>query len=1016
MTKSGKGLPPKATQPGTDAPGRAVSFGAHWRSLSERNGEEAYAQAAFREFPEGASEWPEGMSRRGFLKTASASLALAGLTGCVTRQPEEWIVPYVQSPERVVPGKPLFFATVMPLGGYGRGVLVESHEGRPTKIEGNPDHPDSLGAADAFAQASVLTLYDPNRSQTIVNVERIVTWDLFLAEIDEEIRQLHRTAGRGLRLLTGRVTSPTITAQIQRLLQMLPEAQWHQWEPVFSTPGAAENALYSFDRAAVVVSLGADFLGPGPAQVRHGRAFMQRRRVWNQSAEMSRLYVAETMPSMTGMTADYRLRVRPRELVRLAEALTRAVGGEVGDQDATASWIGKAAADLRAHRGSGVVVAGPYAPPEVHALARSLNEALGNVGQTVGYAAPVAASPEDPAASLGRLVADMNRGAVDRLVVLGSNPVYDAPADFNFREAMEKVRLRIHQGLYRDETARWCQWHLPESHYLESWGDLRATGGQVGLMQPLIAPLYDSTSPIELLSVLLGEPGKSGFSILQDYWRSRVAGDFDAFWYRSLRRGVVAEGDLRAPAEAGTSAPEAGVLPAANPVAVRPAAAVPQPDRAATEPSGSTGPQPLPFASEDGDLDLLFQPDASVWDGSFAGNAWLQELPRPVTTLTWDNAACMGPATALRLGLENEDVVALTFRGRSVEVPVLIVPGHAESSVTVHLGYGREHAGEVATGVGFSAYRFRPSEALWGGKGLTVSKLPGKRPLAVTEHQYNMHGRDLIVEGTLETFRRAPNFVQRRIDTPAPEESLYPEYEYNGYKWGMAIDLTTCIGCNACITACQAENNIPTVGKEQVMAGRAMHWIRVDRYYEGDPEEPRMVVQPVPCMHCEKAPCELVCPVAATVHDAEGLNVMVYNRCIGTRYCSNNCPYKVRRFNFLPYATIKDATLKMLQNPNVTVRTRGVMEKCTYCVQRISAARIAAETEDRRIRDGEVVPACAQTCPTNAILFGDLNDASSAATRAKASPLNYGLLAELNTRPRTTYLARVRNRETDGEG
>jgi molybdopterin-containing oxidoreductase family iron-sulfur binding subunit len=612
-----------------------------------------------------------------------------------------------------------------------------------------------------------------------------------------------------------------------------------------------------------------------------------------------------------------------------------------------------------------------------------MNHTLGNVGSTVFYTDPVEAGPVDQMGSLRELVADMQAGLVDLLVILGGNPVYQAPAELRFSEHLSKVKLRVHLGLYDDETAALCHWHIPETHYLETWSDGRAFDGTITIMQPLIAPLYGGKSAHEVLAALMGQPNRPSYAIVRDYWRGQLPPeDFEPFWRTALHEGLVANTALP-PREVAYR----NMRVEASELAVSP--------------------------SDQRSLDLVLRPDPTVWDGRFANNGWLQELPKPLTKLTWDNAALISPATAQRLGLHNEDVVELRYRGRTARAPVWLMPGQADEAVTVHLGYGRWRTGRVGRGTGFNAYVLQTSTAPWGDSGMEIHPTGGRYPLASTQLHHTMEGRNLVRVGTLAQYLAHPEFVHEMAHEPPPDLTLYPLYEYKGYAWGMAIDLNACIGCNACVIACQAENNIPIVGKSQIAVGRDMHWLRIDRYYQGSIDDPETYYQPVLCMHCEKAPCEVVCPVAATVHDDEGLNVMVYNRCVGTRYCSNNCPYKVRRFNFLQYVDDQTPVLKLLRNPDVTVRTRGVMEKCTYCVQRISAARIQAEKDQRLIGDGEVVTACQASCPTEAIVFGDINDLNSRVAKLKASQLNYGLLTDLNTRPRTTYLARLRNPHPD---
>ncbi len=960
----------------------------YWRSLDELADTPEFQALLEREFPEGATEWIDPVGRREFLTLMGASLALAGLTSC-TSPPSDRIVPYSQAPEEVIPGKPLFFATVFTLGGCATGLLVESHEGRPTKIEGNPLHPGSLGATDAFAQASLLTLYDPDRSKVVLRAGTPSSWNAFTAELGKQLESGRQPQGGGLRILTETVVSPTLGAQLRGVLAKLPAATWHQYEPVTRDAaragarlafGEAVNTVYRVDKADVIVSLGSDFLTTGPGAVRYARDFASRRRAAAPPSGMNRLYAVEATPSLTGAMADHRLPMRPSDLERFARALAARLGIEAGAAPWQPSpwqttWIEALAADLTAHRGTSLVVTGDEQSAAVHLLAHAMNRALGNVGQSVVYTDPVEAAPVDQTESLRLLVADMQAGAVETLLILGGNPAYTAPADVPFSEALNKVPFRAHLSLYGDETSALCHWHLPEAHYLESWGDGRAYDGTVSIQQPLITPLYNGRSPHEILSVLLGEP-KAAYDIVREHWRQqRPSDDFEAFWRTALHGGLIAD----------------SALPARVPAL--------KADLPAASPTGSAA-----------DFEIAFRPDPAVWDGRFGNNGWLQELPKPLTKLTWDNAALISPADAERLGVVNEDVVELTCQSRRVKAPVWILPGQADRTVTLHLGYGRWRAGRAGTGVGVNAFALQTAASPWGGTELGVKKTGERHRLATTQGQHAMQGRNLVRTATLTEFKERPGVVREPSDHEIGHEpSFYPKHTYEGYAWGMAIDLSACTGCNACIAACQSENNTPVVGKDQVMLGREMHWLRVDRYYTGGLEDPGTVHQPILCMQCENAPCEPVCPVGATVHSSEGLNDMVYNRCVGTRYCSNNCPYKVRHFNFLQYQDDRTPSLKLLRNPNVTVRSRGVMEKCTYCVQRINEARIRAKLGDREIADGEVVTACQAVCPSRAIVFGNINDPKSRVSQLKAHPLNYGLLTELNTRPRTTYLARLRN-------
>jgi MoCo/4Fe-4S cofactor protein with predicted Tat translocation signal len=967
---------------------------AMWRSLEELAGSEEFIEFLEYEFPRqaaGIREAGTATGRRDFLKLMSASLALAGLGAC-TRQPEEPIVPYVKQPEQIVLGLPLYFATAMPLCGFGLGVVAESHEGRPTKVEGNPAHPASLGASDVAAQGSVLGLYDPDRSKVVTSAGQIRTWQGLLDVLGPLRNAQHAKGGAGLRILTGTVTSPTFAARLQTLLDDMPQARWHQWDAIgrdASRLGARRafgqdvETQYRFDQAQIIVALDADFMTYGPGRLRYARDLMRGRRVGAERATMNRFYAVESTPSVTGSVADHRRAVRARDVESIARALAAPLGAtaappaDAGVVAAHRAWIDAAVADLKAQRGASIVIAGEQQPPVVHALAHAINQALGNVGRTVVYTEPVEAHPEDQLASIKTLVTDMQAASVDCLLVLGANPVYDAPADLDFAGALQQVPLRIHLGLYANETARLCHWHVPAAHYLESWDDVRAYDGTTSIIQPLVAPLYGGRTATELLAALAGQSGTAAHDLVRGQWQqSHAGGSFDTFWQQALRDGVVP-----------------GTAARTKTVGLRG--------------DWDPGATPLPPA-EDG-IELTFRPDPYILDGQFTNNGWLLELPRPLTKLTWDNVALVAPATAERLGLTSEDVVDLRFRGRNVRAPVWVTPGQAADSVTVALGFGRTHVGRVGDGVGFHAGAIRPSDAIQGGAGLRLVKTGERYTLASTQDHQTMAGRPLVRRATLDEWREHPDFARHLGHAPPRELTLYPPVEYPGYAWGMTIDLASCIGCNACVAACVAENNISVVGKDQVVRGREMQWIRIDRYYSGDLESPEILHQPVPCMQCENAPCELVCPVNATVHSSEGLNDMVYNRCVGTRYCSNNCPYKVRRFNYFLYANWTSETLAMARNPQVTVRSRGVMEKCTYCVQRIERARSQAKLGDRPIRDGEIATACQQACPTEAIVFGDTNDPESRVARLKADPRNYALLADLNTRPRTTYLAGVTN-------
>ena len=936
----------------------------------------SHSSHASGEFAPGASEWPNGLSRREFLRLSGATLALAGLGAC-TKQPIEKIVPYVKETPEIVPGKPLHFATATTFNGYAQGIIVKSREGRPIKIEGNPDHPMSLGATTIWAQADLLDLYDPDRAKAVMHGENISTWNDFLRNVDLALQAQQATGGAGVRILAEPFTSPTLTRQLQALLQKFPYAKLHMWNPI--APNESLVA-YDFSKAKVVVALDSDFLFIHPAALRHARDFAAARRV-AENIGISRLYVAEPTPTVTGSNADHRIAVAAGDIRAIAEQIARGTGilpaEHAGESPAqAASWIQAATEDLLANRGASIVIAGEAHPPEVHDLVAKINDQLGNTESTITKR-PTRLTIQ--LESLGQLVAEMKSGVVELLVILGGNPVYDAPADFEFASGLAKVKLTVHHALHANETSRRCHWIIPAAHFLESWSDAVAFDGSISIVQPLIQPLYANISVHEILGALIERPVRSAYEIVRETWQARnPTPQFDDDWRSALSAGVFNDGG---------SAP-----PGSSPVT---------PESFTTQSFGSTAEN----------LEVLFRPDSSILDGRYANNGWLQELPRPFTRLTWENAALVSPQLAAREKIDNGEVIEVEFRGRKVKAPIWIQPGQAENSITLHLGCGRTEGGRVGKGAGFNAYMLRTSDALWFGNGLTIRKTGEKHSFATTQQHQQMEGRDFLRSGTLAEFLFNPKRIAHSEEQPAHEETLYDpdEYKNRGYAWGMVIDLSTCIGCNACMIACQAENNIPVVGKDQVARGREMHWIRVDTYSSGKNENPRFEHQPVPCMHCEHAPCELVCPVGATVHDNEGLNLQVYNRCIGTRYCSNNCPYKVRRFNFLELNNNLSPAEKLVKNPEVTVRCRGVMEKCTYCIQRINAARANAELEDRQIRDGEIVPACAQVCPTETIVFGNIHDPRSRVSKLKRSMLNYRMLAELNTRPRTTYLAKLRN-------
>ena len=982
-----------------------------WRSLGELADTPEFRAFLEAEFTTGAD--PQGVSRRRWMQLMGASLALAGVAGC--RWEKEEMHTFAVRPDGRSPGVPQHFATAMELGGAARGLLATVVDGRPIKIEGNPKHPESLGAADVFAQALILEMYDPDRCTPVLErsgaaVAGERTWAQFAAFAGPHFAELLKKQGAGLAVVSEASSSPTFHALRTRLAKAAPEMHWCEYEPLSADNersgarlafGASVRTHFALDKARVIACLDADLLGAHPAAVSYNRAFAESRRVVD--GQMSRLYVVESSCSNTGSVADHRLPMRSGDVAALAAALeveVRALLGGGKPSTGATRFVKALAADLKKHAGASVIAVGPQQPPAVHAIAHRLNAALGNVGSTVVYSADP--QPDRPShfEALAALTSELNAGRVSTLVILGGNPIYDAPVDLKFAAALAHAPVRIRLGLYNDETARACTWFIPQAHALESWGDCRSYTGLYSVTQPLIEPLHGGKSAIDLLAFLRGQSQAKGQELVRETFRTLFPGDgADARWARTVHDGFLA----------------GSAWPNVTPTLV------------SKDPPAASVALPSPWSG--GDLEIVFQGDGALYDGRFANNGWLQELPRSLTKLTWDNAAILGPATAEKLGLKDQTVVRLTHQGRECELPVFIMPGHAPGSVAVALGFGRKAAGLVGGDldrrvepVGVDVYAIRTSQAPYVASGVTLAPTGKSHPLAVTQEHFavdtvglaaRMKRIDVLArQATLEHYREHPDFAQHAVHHP-PLESLWQEAKYEGRRWGMAIDLSRCTGCNACVVACQAENNVPVVGKARVLKGREMHWIRIDRYFEGSVDDPRVIHQPLACQQCEMAPCEQVCPVAATVHSSEGLNDMVYNRCVGTRYCANNCPYKVRRFNFFNYhkdlEEPRNEVLKMAQNPQVTVRSRGVMEKCTYCVQRIQAAKITAKNERREVRDGEIRTACQQTCPTQAIVFGDLADVQSRVRAAHGDSRAYALLAELNVKPRTAYLARIRN-------
>lgn len=1049
----------------------------YWRSLDELAQTDTFKEYIHNEFPEHASAPLNNVTRRNFLQVMGATLAFAGVTTGCARQPNETIHPYVKMPEELVPGKPRFYATTFVQDGYANGVIVENHMGRPTKIEGLPEHPSTAGGADSQTQASILDLFDPDRLTTVTKNGNIKKWDNFVAEARAALADYSLNDGAGVAILTETITSPTLAAQLQQLKEMYPKAGWYQFSPTSRDNakdgsklafGEVADVIFDFTKAKRIVSLDSDFLDSGPGHMRYSADFSKARDVVDDDAPsgasanhgedaaeggsesesddvhsdavdpnfhsaLPRMYAFESSSNIVGASADHRWPLRPSQIEAVARLLAARLGGGSVDEEAldlpanVKEAVGVIVTDLLEHEGESLVVVGDHQPAAVHALGHVINNVLGNVGETVNYIDPVEANPVNQVAQLQELVSNMDAGDVKFLVIIDANPVYTAPADLNFLEALEKVPLRAKLGRYQDETATYCHWQIPGLHYMETWGDARGHDGTVSVIQKQVEPLYGGKSASQLLSALLDESERSDYDILRDYWMGVANSEtFESDWVQALSAGFVA-----GTATALTRPPlRENAIPAYQPTSL----------------------------GED-ELEVVFLPDPCIGDGTYSNNAWLQELPKPMSKLTWDNAVVIGYSTALHLNLKNEDLVEVSVNGRTVQGPVWVQPGQASNTVTLHQGFGRESVGLVGVStedypLGFNAYQVQTSDAPTIGSGVKLTNLGKTYPLARTEQHYNMEGRDLVRHFTHAEYDAHPDWVVQGRDhdhhVPGYEETMLKpdEKKWDGYAWGMTIDLNKCTGCNACITACQSENIIPVVGKTEVMKGREMHWIRVDRYFsakraglkygvgeKGKSEDtleeldnPTVYYQPVPCQQCENASCELVCPVSATVHSKEGLNDMVYNRCIGTRYCSNNCPYKVRRFNFYHYSRtplgsrgdrvkmynpkqthIFPDSLKPMRNPDVTVRTRGVMEKCTYCVQRINLARIDSKISGDAIPDGRIQMACQQACPSKAIEFGDINNHDSIVTHKKQLKRNYSILGELNTKPRTTYLARLTN-------
>jgi len=999
-----------------------------WKSLEQKANRERTATQATAEFPRetvghdfASKDLLGPVGRRGFM-FGGMSAALLAVEGCA-RRPVENILPYSKAPEYMLPGIPVHYATVREHRGDSIGLVVENHEGRPTKLEGNTEHPGSFGGCDAITQASILDLYDPDRSNGPRKADKEAKWEDFEALAKQKVAAFIADGGAKLRVLMAPTNSPTVIRLRDALAAKFPQSRVHAWTPV-SQSNAREGSRIAFGKplttivdyrfARVVLALDSDFLQTEPGMIRATRLFSRGRRIRSSHEGMSRLYVVEPSYTTTGANADHRLRLAARQiepyLLALAKELSTRQGIDLSQvapllgtstsvvDGVPPKWIKVVADELAATRGRAAILIGSRQPARLHALVHALNSALGNAGTTIGTYPLADAAERDVATDLKDLTADIDAGKVDTLIILGGNPVYDAPADLKFAEKLGKVPTSVHLAHSVDETGSKCTWHLPRAHDLEAWGDQRSLDGSLAVQQPMIAPLFGGRSDIELLALFTGDAPK-GYDLVRATFKGGTntpAPVMEQAWKTGLNKGIFA----------------GAANHALGPVAVIGDAVVA---------SFSRNLPPRPLGPDN--LEIDFAVDPKLFDGRYANNPWLLELPDLMTKICWDNAACISPATAKALGVENGDVLSLSRDGAgTVEIPAWILPGQADNTVTVNMGWGRAMAGRYGKGVGFDVYPLRTSDALGFADGVKAQKTGKTWQLVQTQEHQSMEGRPLAIDTTLEEYKSHPNFAQYK--TPDPKVlPLWKPVEYNGHKWGMVIDLSSCTGCDACVIACQAENNIATVGKDQVYRNREMYWIRIDRYFLGeDDANPAVAMQPVACQQCEEAPCENVCPVNATAHSPEGLNDMAYNRCIGTRYCGNNCPYKVRRFNYLEfqggppgsspdtmYGDIPE-TRKMQFNPDVTVRMRGVMEKCTYCVQRIQEGKIAAKREDRpRIKDHEIITACEQACPAEAITFGDLNDPMSRVAKQSEIDRGYHLLSELGTHPRTTFLGKIRN-------
>lgn len=970
----------------------------YWRSLNDLAKTPEFKERLAHEFPGGLNDIPQRtISRRGFLGLMSGTLAMAGLAGC--RKPIEKIVPYVNPPEEVIPGIANFYATNMPFKTSAFGLIAEAHEGRPTKLEGNKEHPASLGAANLYMQASVMDLYNPDRLQKVIHDGVEKDWDQFVTAWRDLREKYLQNRGKGLAIISESFSSLTASRLLEQFSRSFPEAKTAAWEAseltapdnIVEIDGRDYRRMYRLRKAKVILTLEYDLFSANPEMVTNASGFSSGRRLRKPQDSMNRLYSVESNYTLTGAMADHRLKLSAGLIPGFLLALTAELSkmgvlidlpaefkNYTGKFEFDQKWLSAVADDLAANRGKSLIAAGSALGKDVLQLVQALNEALGNIGETVEFreAEDVFVSDSD---AVEEIFAAPDQ--VETLIIIGGNPAYDTPTNWKVSDAIRKIPNTVHLTNFANDTSVLCNWQINRTHYLEQWGDVRAVDGTAGIIQPLIAPLYDGKAEIELWSLLATGENARGYDIVRETWNDLIRrGNFDKEWNKVLHDGLLvgSEAEIKTPR---LSRNEINIINRDSFTEIIP-------------------------TKESLEINLYLSP--ALYDGRYAENGWMQELPDPVTKLTWDNAALVNIKTAGELGVKPGEFVRISLEGNELDIPVWIQPGLADFTVAIALGYGRKEGSQTARNVGFNGYRILSDKKyIYHGARITASDK--MHTFANTQDHSAMEGRAIVREANLEDYRKNPKFAPEMVEHP-PLESIFTEQSYDkGYQWGMTIDLNSCIGCGACTIACQSENNIPVVGKKQVHLGREMHWLRNDRYFVGEPDDPKIVIQPMPCQHCENAPCETVCPVAATVHDKEGINAMVYNRCIGTRYCSNNCPYKVRRFNFFNYTKDYTPTVKMQQNPDVTIRFRGVMEKCTFCIQRINRTKQKAKKEKRTVRDGEILSACQQTCPVNAIQFGNINDKESMVSKSKEIDRNYALLAEFNVKPRNTFLAKIRN-------